>query len=105
MEAFAIRGQLDSSVPDIQSGQQRLFHFANGKPSIDPDEKVEPDEGKLAVKLEITAAGVNVAAPEEDLGQDYFVVKKSDDLWVDGYAVQKDPRRVRQFVTLNPGTG
>ncbi|CAM1509897.1 Fc.00g002320.m01.CDS01 [Cosmosporella sp. VM-42] len=64
-------------------------------------------EAKLAVKLEIALAGVNVAAPTPELGQDYFVATNSNSsgVWIDGHAAQKDPRLVRQFVVINPGTG
>lgn len=62
----------------------------------------------LAFRLKMKVAGVNVAAPTPEMGQDYFIASSEDakgTQWIDGIVVNKNPRLVRQFVALNPGTG
>lgn len=62
---------------------------------------------ELAFKLEIKVGKVNVAAPEPGkYDQDYFVSLGEDtEEWIDGVAVNNNPRRVRQFVSNAPGSG
>lgn len=64
---------------------------------------------RLAVKLEVKVGKTNVAVAGPNAGQDYFVITGSDPegTWIDGQEYQRDPepRLVRQFVLLNPGTG
>ncbi|KAK4224724.1 hypothetical protein QBC38DRAFT_484837 [Podospora fimiseda] len=69
-----------------------------------------PLTSRSGFKIEIQADGVNVASPTSDFGQDYFVSGQGNKVvWIDGVAVrkkaQKQPRLVRQFVALAPGTG
>jgi hypothetical protein len=56
--------------------------------------------GQLALRLSIKVGKVNVAAPEPGkYDQDYFVSFGEDtEEWIDGVAVNNNPRRVRQFV-------
>jgi hypothetical protein len=62
---------------------------------------------ELAFKLEIKVGKVNVASPEPGkYDHDYFVsFGEGTEEWIDGVAVNNDPRRVRQFVSHAPTSG
>ncbi len=72
-----------------------------------PDDATRDANWTLAAcKLEVTVAGVNVASPKPGMCQDHFVVcEDTPTVWIDGHTVRLDPRLVRQFVLIKPGTG
>jgi hypothetical protein len=57
--------------------------------------------------LEISVAGVNVAAPTDEFSPNHFIVcEEVPDIWIDGHAVTPGPDRlVRQFLLIRPNLG